>query len=51
MSKKIAFLTIHVGENFGSNLQTIATAEVIKKTGNEPILILPTACRKKTLLA
>ena len=39
MSKKIAFLTIHVGENFGSNLQTIATAEVIKKTGNEPILI------------
>lgn len=39
MENNIAFLTVHVGQNFGSNLQTIATAEVIKNTGNTPILI------------
>lgn len=31
--KKISLLTIHVGENFGSNLQTIATVEALKKHG------------------
>lgn len=36
---KIAFITVHVGDNFGSNLQTIATSVAIKRTGNEPILI------------
>lgn len=37
--KKVCFITIHVGSNFGSNLQTIATAEVIKRLGYEPLVI------------
>lgn len=39
MNKTIAYITVHVGENFGSNLQAIATAEAIKRTGNLPLLI------------
>lgn len=31
----IAFITIHIGPNFGSNLQTIATSEVFKRLGCE----------------
>lgn len=37
--KKIAFITIHIGANFGSNLQTIATNEVLKKLGCDPVCI------------
>lgn len=37
--KTVAFITVHVGNNFGSNLQAIATAEVLKKVGADPILI------------
>lgn len=33
--KKIAFITIHIGPNFGSNLQTIATSVVFKAIGCE----------------
>lgn len=36
---KIAFITIHIGINVGSNLQAIATSEVLKKAGHDPILI------------
>ena len=39
MKKKAAFITIHVGANFGSVLQSIATAEVINSLGVEPLLI------------
>lgn len=39
LNKKVVFITVHVGENFGSNLQAIATAEAIKRTGNIPQLI------------
>ena len=39
MKKKAAFITIHVGANFGSVLQSIATAEVINSLGVEPMLI------------
>lgn len=31
--KNISFITIHIGSNFGSNLQTIATAQVFKMLG------------------
>ena len=31
--KKIVFITIHVGFNFGSKLQAVATSEVLKKLG------------------
>ena len=37
--KTVSFITIHVGFNFGSVLQSIATAEVIKKVGGSPLLI------------
>lgn len=36
---KAAFITIHIGFNFGSVLQAIATSEVLKKVGLEPICI------------
>lgn len=36
---KVAFITIHVGINVGSNLQAIATSESLKKAGHDPILI------------
>ena len=37
--KTIAIITIHVGQNFGSNLQTIATSEVLKEIGCYPIVV------------
>ena len=37
--KKIAIITVHVGQNFGSNLQTIATSDVIKSIGCEPVVV------------
>lgn len=37
--KTVAFITVHVGFNFGSKLQTIATSEVLKKLGYNPICI------------
>lgn len=38
--KKIAsFITVHVGFNFGSKLQTIATSEILKKLGFTPICV------------
>ena len=39
MKKKVAFITVHIGINVGSNLQAIATSEVLKKVGYSPILI------------
>ncbi len=33
--KKVVFITIHVGANFGSVLQTIATSETLKRLGME----------------
>lgn len=39
MRKKVAILTIHVGINFGSVLQTIATSEIIKRLGFLPIIV------------
>lgn len=39
MQKKVAFITIHVGANFGSVLQTIATSEALKLLGYEPLCI------------
>lgn len=37
--KTASIITVHVGANFGSNLQTIATSEVLKRLGLEPIVI------------
>ena len=37
--KKVGLITIHVGANFGSNLQTIATVEVLKRLGYDTIVI------------
>ena len=37
--KKISLLTIHVGPNFGSNLQTIATAETLRKHDCETMVV------------
>lgn len=37
--KTVAFITIHIGSNFGSNLQTIATSEILKTIGCKPLLI------------
>ena len=44
--KTAAFITVHVGPNFGSNLQAIATSEILKKVGIQPILInyIPRRC-------
>lgn len=39
MHKKVAFITIHVGYNFGSVLQTIATDRVLREGGAEPICV------------
>ncbi len=33
MNRKAAFITIHVGFNFGSKLQTIATQDILKRVG------------------
>lgn len=37
--KKTAFITVHVGENFGSALQAIATQRVLEQVDTEPTLI------------
>lgn len=37
--KTVSLLTIHVGPNFGSNLQTIATAEVLKSHNCETTVV------------
>lgn len=37
--KTISFITIHRGPNFGSNLQAIATSEVLKELGFAPTLV------------
>ena len=37
--KKVAILTIHIGINFGSVLQTIATYETVKRLGYKPIIV------------
>lgn len=37
--KKVGFITIHAVQNFGSILQTIATAQILKELGCQPILI------------
>lgn len=37
--KTISFITIHVGANFGSNLQTIATSETLKRIGCKPTCV------------
>lgn len=44
--KKVALLTIHLGANFGSNLQTIATVETLKKHGCETEVVnyIPDRC-------
>ena len=39
IKKTVAIITIHVGQNHGSVLQTIATAEVFKKLGMIPLVI------------
>jgi hypothetical protein len=39
LNKKVALITIHVGFNFGSVLQTIATCNVLKKMGLNPQVI------------
>ncbi len=39
MKKKVAFLTIHLGFNFGSVLQSIATNRIFKSLGFSSILI------------
>lgn len=36
---KIAIITIHVGSNFGSILQTIATCQILKQAGADPVII------------
>ena len=36
---KAALITVHIGSNFGSNLQTIATCEVLKHVGYETIVV------------
>lgn len=37
--KKAAFITIHVGFNFGSKLQAIATSEILKRLNYEPVCV------------
>ena len=37
--KKASIITVHVGANFGSNLQAIATSETLKSIGCNPLLI------------
>ena len=37
--KTAAFITVHVGFNFGSKLQAIATSEILKKLGYYPICV------------
>lgn len=37
--RKVNFITVHIGTNVGSNLQAIATSEVLKMAGFDPILV------------
>lgn len=37
--KKVALITVHVGHNFGSMLQTVATCEVFKRFNLDPIVV------------
>lgn len=37
--KRVSFITVHVGSNFGSNLQAIATSDVLKDFDCEPVCI------------
>lgn len=37
--KKVALITVHVGPNFGSVLQTIASCEVFKRLNLDPIVV------------
>lgn len=37
--KSASYITVHVGFNFGSKLQAIATSEVLKKVGYEPTCV------------
>ena len=37
--KTVSFITIHVAINFGSKLQTIATSEILKKMGFNPVCV------------
>lgn len=37
--KNISFITIHIGSNFGSNLQTIATAQIFKMLGFNSVVV------------
>ena len=37
--KTAALITVHIGANFGSNLQTIATGEILKKIGYNTIVV------------
>lgn len=37
--KLASFITVHVGFNFGSTLQTVATSEVLKKLGYDPTCV------------
>lgn len=39
MRKRVSFITIHIGPNFGSNLQTIATSEILRKLGYDPTCV------------
>lgn len=38
-NKKVALITVHVGPNFGSVLQTIATCEVFKRLGLDTVVV------------
>jgi hypothetical protein len=37
--KKVALITVHIGHNFGSMLQTIASCEVFKRFDLDPIVV------------
>lgn len=37
--KKVSFITIHIGSNFGSTLQAIATYKILKDLGTDPICV------------
>lgn len=37
--KSASYITVHVGFNFGSKLQAVATSEVLKKVGYEPTCV------------
>ena len=37
--KTVAYITVHIGINVGSNLQAIATSVVLKRAGYNPMLV------------